>query len=290
MPLLPKTLRKARKALKLRLRAAVDPVIRMGYRRKLRLFVVGLPKTGTTSLTRMFRDRYRAGHELGGERFLRCLADHIAGRLPTEEMRGILVQRIGRIRVDVDSAAFLSHFAGFLADRYPDAKFVITLRDCYSWLRSVISHMATRPARHRSLIDYRDFKYGGAESDPGAKPRFAPEEKALEDAGLYPVQGFLKAWASVNADLLDATPPDRRLVLKTEDIGRSIGELAAFCGVEPATISLAHSNRTRRRWDGLTRIPGDFVRRKAEEICGPLMERLYGGDWQELYCQRWERP
>jgi hypothetical protein len=229
----------------------------------------------------MFDSHYRVAHELDASSFLPRVVGYLCGRVPETEIIVQLTKRIDSSRLDMDSASFLGHFTDFLAYHYPDGRFVVTIRDCFSWLRSIITHLATRRTVSRAWLEYQDVRFGRL------GVAFRPEETLLEKAGLYPVAGFLSYWARMNAQLLDSTPKDRTLILKTEDLNRSVGVLAGFCGVSAATIRQAHENAMKRTWEGLVQLPAEFIRSLADVYCSDLMEQLYGCEWRGLFETCW---
>src|SRR5438034_10103384 len=102
--------------------------------RRLRLYGVGNGKSGTTSLTQMFGS-YRAAHEIDRARFVALASKVWLGELDTSSarVRHELRRRTLRYHLEVDVAGHISVFAGTLADMYADARFVLLIRDCFSW-------------------------------------------------------------------------------------------------------------------------------------------------------------
>jgi hypothetical protein len=246
--------------------------------RRFQLFGVGLGKTGSTSIARIF-GRYRASHELDWARLLPLGARWYGGEASAAEVRRELRRRDWRFRLEVDSALFLVPFVDVLADLHPRAKFVLTIRDCFSWLSSRVDYDAARPAWREdpractfALLYTAQFdRYG---------ERFRPEEAALVESGLrYPIAAELRFWAEANERMISVIPNDRLLVVRTEDLDSSVGELARFAGVQVASLLPVHANENPNRARLVERLPRGFVGDLAREYCGTVMERYWGPDW-----------
>src|SRR4051794_27630516 len=84
--------------------------------RRMRLFVVGNGRSGTSSLVAMFGN-YRAAHEVDANRFLPLATATIRHDLAANSPRAKseLRHRSRRFNLEVDSAHFLTPFAGTLA-------------------------------------------------------------------------------------------------------------------------------------------------------------------------------
>lgn len=114
----------------------------------MKIFGLGLSRTGTTSLTTALNEMgYRAIHapndqttkrELMNARYrLTCLQAHDA-------------------ITDIPAAVFYPHFD----ELYPGAKFILTIRELSSWLESMKHHYERRPANHPWLKFMRAVTYG----------------------------------------------------------------------------------------------------------------------------------
>ena len=242
------------------------------HKRRMRVFGVGLPKTGTTSLAAMLTMQGRCRHEAMAKYILPYICSYLRGEISDEVMCKRLRYRIALLKLDVDVTSFLHHFTDFLCEMYPDAKFIFTIRNCYSWVKSIINHMDTRPIpKNDPWVEYRNVRFNSGEG-------FEPEEKVLERKGLYPIGSFLRHWAEMNLNILSSLPRDRSLILRTEDLNDSVNRLAAFLGVSRSTISLTRAN-VARRYGIVETIPRDFIIAKCREHCSDLMIEFYGKDW-----------
>ena len=242
--------------------------------RHFRLYSVGNAKTGTTTVPRMF-ELYRSSHECDAGRMASLAAGVLRGQLDprSARVRRALRRRTLRYHLEVDAANFLTPFAGTLALLYPDAKFVLTIRDCFSWLDSRVEQFIRNTSFRGGYADAQYRRFHEA---------FAPEEAVLRDAGLWPIAAYLRGWAAYNELVLASVPPDRLLVLRTEDLGDSASVLAQFVGGPATTVRTSHANRNVAPSGFLGKVPTPFIVDRAREHCATLMERYWGEDWCEL--------
>jgi hypothetical protein len=220
---------------------------------------------------------YRAAHEADRLRTQALATRVLLGELDADSarVRAALRRRSVRYNLEVDVAGFMSVFAGTLAHLYADAKIVLLIRDCFSWLDSAADQRqravdadVTQRYLHAKYLRHGD--------------QFASDEVVLEEAGLVPISSWLQSWAEVNQRVLDAVPPDRLLVVRTEDLDASAEVLARFAGVPESTVRPMHANRNPSPTGLLGQVPAEFVLERAREYCAPLMERFWGTDWCDL--------
>ena len=260
-------------------------------RRRLRLYVVGLGGSGTTSLTYIFGN-YRSAHECEPGRMVPLTNAARYGDMTPARRRWEMRRRSLRFGLEVDSAAFLSPFVPELAELYPRARFVVMIRDCFSWmdtrlekwLRSGVNLTTTDDLR----AQFRWTEYGVVYA---VAP--SPEDAPLVDRDLPPVGTLAKRWAAAVSDVLTTAPPDRTLVVRTEDIDTSIERLAQLCSVDASTLVRGvHRNAAPRRERLLSQVSREHVLHQAEQWCAPLMEQFWGPEWRMLVdrVSGWDAP
>ena len=122
-----------------------------------------------------------------------------------------------------------------LTKAFPDARFILTVRDCYSWLDSVINqHLNIKVSPPFQQL--RNLYH----ADPVQR-----EVAALEVKGLYSLQGYLSYWARHNDFVLNAVPSDKLLVdVPTRGLSEHTDDIASFVGVDhssaqPRAVALA---------------------------------------------------
>jgi hypothetical protein len=238
------------------------------------MYGVGLGKTGTTTLARMFARSFRSAHEAEARRMVPVAAQHLRGDLPSASRE---LQRRSRLGLEVDVAGFLAPLAPELARLHPSARFVLTIRDCFTWLESVYAQILRFPAAPSSV-------WGTWRASLFPEPyRFDPREDAVEGLGLPPIRVVLSCWARTNGDLLAGVPQDRLMVVRTEDLGSAVPRLARFCGIEESSLDRHHENPGSLACKrSLCHLPKSYLLEVAEEECSTLMVKYWGDRWLDL--------
>jgi hypothetical protein len=188
--------------------------------------------------------------------------------------------RGARYYLEVDAANFLTPLTSTLVRMYPNARFVLTIRDCFSWLDSRVEQdMALRGPKAPDWVAYKTSLYNRVDGS-----KFSAAERVLGDAGdgVRPVAAYLDLWKRYNDLVLDTVPADRLLVIRTEDLDDSIDQLASFAGVSVATLTPQHANRRKSATGVLAHVSSEYIRESAEAACAALMERYWGRDWLAL--------
>lgn len=239
--------------------------------RRFRLFGVGLAKSGTHSLAGVFARDYRSAHEPEAKQQVELTCDVLEGRDGAEAaLRSYLREREDRLRLEVNAAGWNGLVIEELVALAPDTRFVLTVREPRSWLDSLVNHLKVGQAPEH-FVRLRSLIYGGAGEHP-------PEEAVLAEHGFHPLAGYLTDWARRHDRVLDEVPPERLLVVRTEAIGSSLDELAAFVGVDPATLDpeQAHGFKARAKFGLLDEIDPNHLQGRIDELCGPTLARLFG--------------
>lgn len=248
-------------------RRALRPHHHLVVRRRFVAFCVGAGKTGTTSIARMFSS-YRVAHEADAGETIDHVLARANGRSSDRELVEFFAKRDRRLWLEFESSQILGSAIDSLAEAVPDARYILTVREPRSWMRSTLNHLQTQPIR-RGWSDYADHRFGTQEgaSDGGTTPRLRG----------YSIDGYLSYWARHNRTVLDTIPPSRLLVVRTSRISERIGAIAAFVGVPVDTLdaAAAHARRSPAYADPLTGIDPDFIEARVEYWCGDLLDELF---------------
>jgi hypothetical protein len=241
----------------------------------MKVFCVGLFRTGTTTMCEMFEKSFRAGHEFQIDDEFKIVEKRIAGALTDEQLRAFVRDRDAARPLDLDASGIHFGLIDILVAEFPEAKFILTVRDVYTWMNSCVGKL------------YADFAKGWI----GPASVFANRLECLPDLTflIHDRTGYknclepmMKAWTAINRHLMRLIPADRLLVVNTENLGESSAEIAAFCGIDEALLESRHSNPG----------PGaNFLRcfdpERLEELvhrhCGELMAERYPGVTFEDY-------
>jgi hypothetical protein len=153
----------------------------------------------------------------------------LAGRIDDEELRRFVIERDRRLRLDVDSSFLNIYLLDQLVELFPDAKFILTIRNPYAWLDSMVNQQLSRK-RSPKWSQLRDSVF---------RPDLfthSNEELALKEEGLYTLDGYLSGWTRHNRKVIDTVPKERLLIVRTDMISESIDDFAAFAGVSEGDL------------------------------------------------------
>lgn len=238
--------------------------------RRFRAYVVGLPKSGTTSLAEVFTPAYRAAHEGRPIRSIVNLLDWKRGYTNDWKIKRQLRYRDKRLGLEFESAHYLCHVAEHLVEMFPESKFILTYREPVAWLESQINQrLEARGAAHwDALQEWRLGRYG-----------HSFELSELEQMrGVYPVSSYLSYWHDHVSHVLETVPPERLLAIQTSKLSSSITEVATFVGADPELLDGSRSHSYRRPEKSF-RLPeaveDEWLARKVRLHCGDLIRNHF---------------
>jgi hypothetical protein len=238
--------------------------------RKFHIYCVGTAKSGTHSIAHMFDNKLCVGHEPEGDELLDVVFDTLAGSLSETELNRYLLARDRRLWLEVDSSQLNYFFLVGLVELFPDAKFILTIRDPYSWLDSFLNHQLARGGGPK-WVKLRDI-------------RFQPDvyvhqqgEQILKEKGLYTLDGYFSYWARHNHTVLETVPEDRLLVVRTDMISDRVDDIAAFAGVETNDIQRerTHAFKAKEKFGLLDRLDQQYLESKVNQYCADLVARFF---------------
>lgn len=244
---------------------------RRSARRQTRLYCIGAPRSGTHSIAAIFDRSIRSCHEPGFRSATAMVLAHHRGEVSFDGLRAFVRRRDERLRLDVDSSHVNVFLAEVLLAEFADARFLLTIRDCFSWLDSVINHTTnTRswsPADRRYLEFYFDAK----------NVTYSPHDRLLESLGLLSIDCYLAAWSRHNDRALTAVPEERLLVVRTDAISERLHEIAAFAHVAADRIDpgFRAGGAAKVRHAILDRVDPAYLEDRVAERCGALMGRFF---------------
>jgi hypothetical protein len=245
--------------------------------RRFHAYGVGAPKSGTHSVANLFSPAYRSAHEPHAVLTLMHLLRWLEGRSSDAAMERLLRARDRWLGLEVEAAHYLHHVVGMLVRLFPEARFVLTIRDPYTWLGSAVVqsiHNYGNPHPNRmvwlALSDLHYRPYGFT---------YAPEEEALRrHGGVYPIGSYLEYWTAHNRAVLDAVPPERLLVVRTHELRAKSAEMARFLGADPAKLTVEGAHAFARPVKEVVVhevVDHRFLEAEVERRCAPLLERFF---------------
>jgi len=204
----------------------------------IKAFCVGQAKSGTASLAALLAAKHRAAHEPEREQILAMILRESCGNVSKDFFNDYLIARDQRLNLEYDIAWANQFLIDYLLKLFPNARFIVLVRDPYTWLQSIVGHQASRhmPPDVRAFLDW------------WFRPNIYPhtrQDQAMKEIGLCSVAAFLNAWNRHISICTQLIPPSRRLILKTHELGRSHQQLADFLEIPLGSFDVknGHVNR-----------------------------------------------
>jgi len=201
----------------------------------MKVFCTGLFRTGTTTMQQMFARSFSSDHEFQLQDQLSIFERRLLGTISSAEIREFIHSRSAAKPLDMDSCGAHFSIVDYLVEEYPDAKFLLTVRDIYSWMNSVVGKLLGDftggwGSRSGELMNCLDVLPDGT---------FLLTNQRNMKVRL---EQMMKIWSGVNQRVIAAVPKERLLVVHTEDLVKRSAEIAAFCGIDPDLIDPIHAN------------------------------------------------
>jgi hypothetical protein len=243
--------------------------------RRVHVYGVGAPKTGTASVAQLFGD-YRSFHEAQVVETINLIQQKRAGRLEDTDLRCALQRRDRELNLECEVAHYLVHVCEELAALFPEARFVCTVRNPRSWLRSFIDQSINLEETFSKHLD--DAKVDAWRTlrriNCGPPPETYPDPEApLARYGLPSLDGYLSYWASHNRTLLDVLPADRRLFVPTHTLTAAAENIRSFAGADPHAVpENTYANTAHCRHGVLDAIDDTYVHDQIQAHCAEILD------------------
>jgi hypothetical protein len=240
--------------------------------RRKRLYCVGLGKSGTHSIAAMFAKPVRAGHESGASTLIERILRWKEGEISEDDFADWLLERDHELGLHVDSSNLNGEIASILLRLFPDARFILTIRDCYSWSNSMIKHsIRLREKTHPLWLKIRDMRF-----QPEKFPHTAGES-LLRDSGCFSLESYFACWARHNETMIATIPADRLFIVRTDQITANAAKIADFSGFSRKSLRLdrTHEYKNPEKRAIIRELDPALVEQAAQRHCRPLMQRFF---------------
>lgn len=245
------------------------------HRRRFHAFGVGLPKTGSTSLSRMFA-QYRTHHEYRFADVVETLTAWKTGALSEAALRRWLLARDAEAQLELEVSTFSHFWVHLLPELFPWARFLCPVRDPYTQVESFLRMMLRNRQRYASAETFPDWQRAHGRL---MVPDFDSEDyvsvASIEASLPRLVEGYLHYWSRAMGQLLAHLPRERTLFVHTRQLSTQQAVIADFLGVDDGTLSASHENRAPHNIELLTTLPQDWLDGRVQHICGPQMAELF---------------
>ena len=232
----------------------------------VKAFCVGQAKSGTASLYGLLAKSYRAGHEPERAQILEMIRRESRGEVEEAAFVEYLIRRDQRLNLEYDIAWANQFLLRHMVVAFPAARFVVLVRDPYSWLQSIVGHLISReiPSDVRSFLDWW-FK-------PERYPH-TRHDRALQMSGTYSIAALLNAWNQHIDSCTKVVPRERRLFLRTHELDRSHSHLAEFLQIPPESLDARQGHLNQSSWAGKlpSIVDGAYLSDMIGTICGVNM-------------------
>ena len=218
----------------------------------------------------LFYANFRSAHEPERTELLRMILLEAKGSVQRDEFVDYIYQRDERLGLEFDSSWVNYFIIGHLMHAFPDAKFILLVRDCYTWVESIVNHMLTREIP----TDVREFM------DWWFEPQKYPhrnEELPLKENGLFSLECYLTAWRSHVTKVSGIVPPDRLLIIRTHEIRDTLDSVTEFLRVprEGLDDAKCHLNKGTREKQITSLVDRRFLEDVVAETCNEMMCRHF---------------
>jgi hypothetical protein len=215
-------------------------------------------------------NQIKCAHEPDGKVLLDLIIDKLEKSIDHQAFEKAVVALINAQNLDVNSSGINFFILDVLLENFPHAKYILTIRDPYTWLDSLFNHSMFKSCSD-NFTKLRDYRF---RPDLYTHP---PEEKILKDNNLYTLDGYLKYWFYHNKTIIDRVPEKKLLIIRTDQIQQSIDRLSRFAGLKDSSkmVTNCHAFPARQKFNILSQINPVYLNRKIEEHCGEVMRTYF---------------
>lgn len=240
--------------------------------RRFHAYVVGTAKSGTTSLGRVLKKYYKTDHEALPRESVVNTVLYRQGKISIDQFCRYIRYRDRILCLELESSLFLLDWIEILVKEFPAAKFILPIRNCYSWLESMINqNFLTNSHVQKS---YWKMLFDDYFDDTEANPKY---DFWLLEKGIHSIPSYLKHWTYHNQKIIEAVPPERLLVLKTNEINNQVDKIADFLEIPKNSFNLKriYQNKTLSRPLVLSSIPQSYIISCVNRYCFDLMTEYF---------------
>lgn len=185
----------------------------------------------------------KSAHEPDALALLNLILQLDAGRIDQAVFSQLVSQVIQRQGLVLNVSQINGFIVETLYGLYPTARYVLTIRDCRSWVRSFVNHQVKRPVgQGRYWHGFRQLRFR-----PDEHP-YRPEDRVLEAGGLYSLDAYLSYWLWHNSVVLKTVPVGQLLVTPTLGLTGDGEPIARFLGIDPGQQDPERLNEFRGRY------------------------------------------
>lgn len=244
-------------------------------KRRFQAYCVGTGRSGTRSIAGIFASCYHTAHEPNFKELLAIIPSLQKGLITQQAFKDYVIHLDNKRQLEFNSSFLNTWLLDVLVPEFLNAKFIFTIRDCYSWLNSAIIDSFLR----KSKLPVREYeKFLDVMIGPGIY-RFLQDEKAFFENKEFVVDKLLYHWADVNERIFNTVPKSRMLVVKTYEISSRIDAIADFINIPSENLDPGNSyvGKSIQYPNILSKIDRNFLASKVNLHCKALMDKFFPG-------------
>lgn len=241
-----------------------------GDQRRFHAYCIGTSKSGTTSMAGLFQDNYRVAHQPEEELVIDQVMRLGDGLITQKEFSDFVRERDRRLNLEMDSSGLNYFLLGALVEEFENAKYILLVRDCYSWLESFINHqLKFTPSQY--YINFREWRFKLNEL------KYNKQEEVLKEQGLYPIGCYLNYWSTQIENAIKIVPAEKLLIVRTHELAKSVEDIAKFLNISYESLNLNKSylNKAPSKDSILDKVDQNFLQEKASIHCRKIMDELF---------------
>jgi len=231
-----------------------------------RAYVVGPWKTGTATVASLFASRH-AAHEPEVWTVYRELLALKARRISHAEVVRRLKVRDRMLGLRIESNAVLGLLTPYLIEAFPQARFVLTVRDPVSWLESWINQAVFGAGR--GLEPWESFRRLFFAHHP-----YESHDEGLSEKGLFSLRGYMSYWSEHYQTVLQCLPKHQLFTVRLEDLDDALPALSDFLGLPLPSRPDRVNTRPEKRYRLRELVNMDDLSRIREEECSEAERAL----------------
>ena len=237
-------------------------------RRRFDVCCCGLSKTGTHSMAGIF-ENYRSAHHPDADTRLPLAIGYLKGEVDAVAAERTLRSRDRQLDLEMESSSLAGILIEPLVNACPRKRFILTIRGLYAWCDSWIDHNINSPPDTSSLFGTLDRIR--LRVDDFAATRY---DSPLIERGLPPLACYFQLWAAHNTQVLQTVPPQRLLIVHTEQLSDRFTDIAHWVGVPPQTLRRDRGRlfTAPKKHGVLATLDASYVGDTAQRFCTPLLD------------------
>lgn len=230
--------------------------------RKFQAYCVGLPRSGTHSIANIFNSNFKAAHEPFASGLIKLLSGrNFSDKAFTEQF---LLTRDRLLCLEMEANHLLHRFTPQLVEIFPASKFILTVREPYSWVESeynMILKANRGEDKRNNWRVYDRIKYG---------QKYFDDINSLDKKGGEElIKSMLRYYRNHIKFVLNSIPKDRLMVLDTFKINKKNDDIGDFleCDRKKFKIPKKHSAKNKKKTNIQNIVSSDRLQNIIAEEC-----------------------